>query len=148
MKNENYSKEDKLHLKIIISLSRSRNFLNKRENIVFKKFGLTTSQFGVLELLYHKGICRIKTIIEKTLSTGGNITVVIDNLEKCGFISRLPDPDDRRASLIAITEKGTELIRDAFTEHLQNLNQLLNVLNDDEKKELIRLHKKIGKQIV
>lgn len=57
-----------------------------------KQVGLTAAQFGVLEILYHKGNLRIGEILEGTLSTGGNMTVVIENLEKTGFVVRYPDP--------------------------------------------------------
>lgn len=146
MKKTAYTEAEKLNLKVIISLARSKSFINKRESLVFNKYGLTTPQFGVLEFLYHKGANRIKTIIEKTLSTGGNMTVIIDNLEKCGLIKRLPDPEDRRALIITTTEKGKELIQKVFTEHLSNLDKMFETLSKDEKKDLIKFHKKIGRQ--
>ncbi|NRT71882.1 DNA-binding MarR family transcriptional regulator [Clostridium beijerinckii] len=63
----------------------------------------------MLEVLYHKGDLRVGEILEKTLSTGGNMTVIIDNLAKDNLIERRPDPKDMRASLISISEKGKNL---------------------------------------
>ncbi|NRT87461.1 DNA-binding MarR family transcriptional regulator [Clostridium beijerinckii] len=60
-------------------------------------------------MLYHKGDLRVSEILEKTLSTGGNMTVVIDNLAKDNLIERRPNPKDRRASLISLSEKGKNL---------------------------------------
>lgn len=62
-----------------------------------KAGGLTSSQFAVLEALYNKGDLKICEIIEKILTTSGNITVVIKNLEKEEFISKYPDPEDKRS---------------------------------------------------
>ncbi|WP_242985349.1 MarR family winged helix-turn-helix transcriptional regulator [Vallitalea okinawensis] len=106
---------------------------------------MTTSQFGVLEVLYHKGDLRIREIIEKTLSTGGNMTVVIDNLQKDGLVSRYPDPADRRATLISITDKGKQLMDDIFPRHLDSLNEIYDVLSKEEKEILLVLLKKLSR---
>ena len=87
MKNKkSYGKENDLNLKSLVVLSRSFQSVHKREIKTIREGGLTVAQFGVLEILYHKGDLRICDIIEGTLSTGGNMTVVIDNLEKEGLI--------------------------------------------------------------
>lgn len=106
--------------------------------------GLTVSQFGVLEILYHKGDLRIFEIIEGTLSTGGNMTVVIANLEKDGFVRRLPDPHDGRASLVGITDKGRALIEQIFPSHVENIGTIFDVLTIGEKRQLGQLLKKLG----
>lgn len=108
-KKVTYGELNDLNLKAIIALSRCIQSVNKRELKIIKEGGLTYSQFGVLEVLYHKGDLRVSEILEKTLSTGGNMTVVIDNLAKDNLIERRPDPKDRRASLISISEKGKNL---------------------------------------
>ena len=145
MKNKkSYGELSDLNLKTLIVLSRAKQSVNKREIKIIKEAGLTMSQFGVLELLYHKGDFRINEIIEKTLSTGGNMTVVIDNLERDGLVTRYKDPDDGRACLISITDKGKELIEGMFPLHVENLNNIFNVLTKEEKEMLIILLKKLG----
>ncbi|MBB6215507.1 DNA-binding MarR family transcriptional regulator [Anaerosolibacter carboniphilus] len=105
---------------------------------------MTVAQFGVLEILYHKGDLRICDIIERTLSTGGNMTVVIDNLEKEGLVGRYSDPNDRRASLISITEKGKKLVEEIFPKHVENISEIFDVLSSEEKQSLIKLLKKVS----
>ncbi|WFD09670.1 MarR family winged helix-turn-helix transcriptional regulator [Tepidibacter hydrothermalis] len=139
-----YGEIDDLNLSLIISLFRCNQSFSKKNLKSIKEGGLTVSQFGVLEALYHKGDLRICEIIEKMLSTGGNMTVVIDNLEKSGFIKRLSDPNDRRATLISITEKGKDLIDDIFPKHLKEMREMLNELTKEEKKILIMLLKKMS----
>lgn len=109
-----------------------------------KQVGLTAAQFGVLEILYHKGNLRIGEILEGTLSTGGNMTVVIENLEKTGFVVRYPDPQDGRASLIRITEKGYKLVETMFPGHVANIGGIFSALSTEEKQQLVELLKKLG----
>ncbi|WP_432664694.1 MarR family transcriptional regulator [Wukongibacter baidiensis] len=146
MNNEkkSYGKIDDLNLKLVIALSRSTQSLHRRGLKVVKEGGLTSSQFGVLEVLYHKGDLRISEIIEKTLSTGGNMTVVIDNLEKEKLIKRYRDPKDRRATLISITESGKELMDVIFPKHVDDLREIFGVLSNEEKEILFVLLKKLS----
>lgn len=147
MKNNNksYGEINDLNLKLVIALSRAGQSIQRRGLKSVKDGGLTTSQFGVLEVLYHKGDLRICDIIKKTLSTGGNMTVVIDNLQKDGLVSRYPDPSDRRATLISITEKGKQLIDDIFPKHIDTLNEIYDVLSKEEKEILLVLLKKLSR---
>ncbi len=141
---KSYGKENDLNLKTVIALNRSFQSVRKRELKTIKKGGLTLAQFGVLEVLYHKGDLRICDIIEKTLSTGGNMTVVIDNLLKDGFVVRHPDPNDGRASLIGISNKGIGIIEEIFPEHVENIGAILSPLTSEEKQLLIDLLKKVS----
>ena len=71
-----------LNLKLFLILNRCGLSVNKNIYPIFKKENITESQFYVLELLYHKGDMKIKEILEKTFSTGGTMTVIIENLLK------------------------------------------------------------------
>jgi MarR family transcriptional regulator, 2-MHQ and catechol-resistance regulon repressor len=133
-----------LNLKALIALSRCTHDVHKKEYKTIKEGGLTVSQFAVLEILYHKGDLRICEIIDKILSTGGNMTVVIDNLVKDNLVKRCVDPKDRRVNLISITEKGRNLISNIFPIHLENINEIFSVLTTEEKKNLIGLLKKLS----
>jgi DNA-binding MarR family transcriptional regulator len=141
---KSYGEANDLNLKTLVALSRCFQSVRKREMKTIKGAGLTVAQFGVLEILYHKGDLRIREIIEGTLSTGGNMTVVIENLEKTGFVSRYPDPKDGRASLIRITEKGRDLMERTFGGHVENIGEIFNVLATQEKLDLVKLLKKLG----
>ncbi|MBW9172135.1 MarR family winged helix-turn-helix transcriptional regulator [Clostridium estertheticum] len=133
-----------LNLKALIALSRCTHDVHKKEYKTIKDGGLTVSQFAVLEILYHKGDLRISEIIEKILSTGGNMTVVIDNLAKVNLVKRCSDPKDRRVNLISITEEGRNLISDIFPKHVENINEIFSNLTSEEKINLISLLKKLS----
>jgi len=142
--NKTYGELSDLNLKTLVVLSRCMQSVHKKEYKTIKEGGLTVSQFAVLEVLYHKGDLRVSEIIEKILSTGGNMTVVIDNLVKESLVERRIDPSDRRVNLISITEKGKMLMNDIFPRHMENINEIFSVLTAEEKKNLIGLLKKLS----
>ncbi|WP_313129791.1 MarR family winged helix-turn-helix transcriptional regulator [Anaerocolumna sp.] len=145
MKNKkHYGEENDLNLKVVIGLSRANQAIQKQSAVTFKEGGLTTAQFAVLEALYHKGTLTIQEIINSILSTGGNMTVVINNLEKEKLIERHVNPEDKRSSLIEITDKGKKIIQEIFPNHLQSLKEEFEVLTKEEKQELITILKKLS----
>jgi MarR family 2-MHQ and catechol resistance regulon transcriptional repressor len=105
---------------------------------------LSISQFGVLEALYHLGPLCQKDIGGKILKTSGNMTLVIDNLEKNDLVSRQKDPEDRRRTIVTITDKGNDLIQTIFPHHEQTAKAVFSVLNSDEQRTLGALLKKLG----
>lgn len=118
--------------------------VHKRSAEIFLKGGLTTSQFSALEALYHRGSMSVKQLIESVLSTGGNMTVVINNLEKEKLILRQINPQDKRSSLLSITDKGKKRIEEIFPQHLMDLEEAFESLSQEEKELLTALLKKIG----
>src|SRR5690554_492715 len=125
---KSYGEQHDLNLKTLVSLSRCFQSVRKREMQTIREGGLTLAQFAVLEILYHKGDLRICDIIERTLSTGGNMTVVIENLLKEGYVSKYPDPKDRRAHVVSITEKGIQLMEEVFPAHVEHISEIFDVL--------------------
>ncbi|MDX1618290.1 MAG: MarR family transcriptional regulator [Balneolaceae bacterium] len=140
------SAEDKLTLDAFIKLMRASESINYRLNQHLAEADLTVSQFGVMEALLHLGPLNQKALAEKLLKSGGNITMVIDNLEKCGHVERQRDPDDRRSVLIHLTEKGKRFITLFFPKHLEKIKKEFSVLSHQEKEELARICKKLGLQ--
>ena len=139
-----YGELNDLNLKTLIALSRCTQNVHKKGYRTIKEGGLTISQFAVLEILYHKGDLKICEIIDGILSTGGNMTVVIDNLVKDNLVKRCADPKDRRVNLISITEKGRNIINEIFPKHVENVNEIFKGLTVEEKKNLISLLKKLS----
>ncbi|BBM36684.1 MarR family winged helix-turn-helix transcriptional regulator [Pseudoleptotrichia goodfellowii] len=77
----------------------------------FRDKGLTVSQFSVLDVLYTKGEMRICELIKKVLSTSGNMTVVIKNMEQRGWLYRNISETDKRAFIVGLTEKGKNCLK-------------------------------------
>ncbi|MFW2379111.1 MarR family winged helix-turn-helix transcriptional regulator [Aliarcobacter butzleri] len=109
------------------------------------KHNLTFNQFKVLEVLYHLGDLNIGSITKLTMSTPGNITVVVKNLKRDNWITSVKDPNDNRASILSITQKGKEIIEEVFPNHAKNLTKAMEVLNDEELDTLYSLLNKVYK---
>ena len=107
--------------------------------------GLTISQFGFLEVLYHRVPLCQREIGWKILKTSGNMTTVIDNLEKRALVIREKDPDDRRRISVKLTEKGFDLINTLFPVHAEIAERAFAVMDDTELTILGDLLKKVGK---
>ncbi|ADI85439.1 winged-helix transcriptional regulator, MarR family [Geobacter sulfurreducens KN400] len=106
--------------------------------------GLTISQFGVLEALYHKGSLCQRDIAAKILKSTGNITMVIDNLEKNGLVRRERDSADRRFLTVHLTESGHALISRVFADVEAAIQSEMSVLAAGEQETLGALCKKLG----
>ena len=138
------SKSEVTTLNAFIKLMRATESLNNRLNRHLSDVNLTVSQFGALEVLFHLGPLNQRTIGEKLLKSGGNITMVVDNLEKQGYVIRKKDPDDRRAVLIRLTPKGEKFIEEFFPKHLNKIKEEFSVISEEEKKNLADICKKLG----
>jgi MarR family 2-MHQ and catechol resistance regulon transcriptional repressor len=106
--------------------------------------GLTISQFAVLEALYQLGPLSQREIGKKILRSSGNITMVIDNLEKNGLVRRERHEADRRFFIVHLTDKGYHLINKIFPPHAAVIAKDLGVLTAAEQDALARLCKKLG----
>jgi MarR family transcriptional regulator, 2-MHQ and catechol-resistance regulon repressor len=140
------TKEEKLALNAYIKLMRAGQSLSGRVEAHFRELGLTASQFGVLEALLHVGPLNQKSLAAKILKSTGNITMVIDNLEKRGLVKRTRDEQDRRHFSIGITRKGASLITAFFPKHVERIVEEMSVLSGAEQDTLGRLCKKVGLQ--
>jgi MarR family 2-MHQ and catechol resistance regulon transcriptional repressor len=138
------SKEEVRALSAYVKLMRAAESLTSRIHGHLSEHGLTVSQFGVLEALYHLGPLTQKEIAQKILKSTGNITMVIDNLEKRGLARRERDSKDRRYFIVHLTEKGYDLIQRVFRPHAGIITQEFRVLNKNEQEELARLCRKLG----
>jgi len=128
-----------------IALSRTFNSISTQEINYFKSYDLTLYQFKVLEVLYHRGNLSVGAITKLTMSTPGNITVVVRNLKRDGWIEAISDPKDRRSTHLSITPKGKAVIEAMFPDHAKNLEANFNMLSDEELDTLFKLLRKVQK---
>lgn len=132
-------------LNAFINLVRAADSVGGRLAPKIEASGLTTAQFGVLETVHHLGPVCQKTLAQKLLRSGGNVTVVVDNLEKQGLVRRERQADDRRMVEIHLTPKGRKLIEQVFPRHVQEVVGEFSVLSEGEQEDLRRLCRKLGK---
>ena len=112
-----------------------------------REFGLTESQLGVLETLFHLGPLPQGQICQKILKSGSNVTTVVDNLERGGLVRRVRDEADRRVQVVHLTPDGRTLIQRAFPAHAARIAGCLSALSPDEQEELGRLCRKLGRAV-
>ena len=141
------SKKELQALNTYIKFIRAAESLNSKINLRLNEFGLTESQFGVLDTLLHIGPLKQKEIGKKILKSGGNITMVIDNLEKQNLVKRKRGEKDRRHFVIHLTKLGKRKITEVLPEIVKILKRHFEILNSSEQKELARLCKIIGLQV-
>jgi len=135
-----------LALDTFIKLNRASDALIARLNQRGTMAHLTISQFGVLETLYHLGPMCPGDLSTKLLKSGGNITLVIDNLEKQGLVQRERDTADRRMITVSLTPAGQALISQLFPAHAAAIAEELSCLTPEEQKNLGDLCRKLGKK--
>jgi MarR family 2-MHQ and catechol resistance regulon transcriptional repressor len=138
------TKEETRALNAFIKLVRSALSVSGRVESSFSEIGLSVSQFGALEALYHLGPLYQKDLASKILKSNGNITMVVDNLEKQGLVERVRDEQDRRHYSVRITAKGSALITSFFPGHVRRIVKEMSVLTKGEQDELARLCRKVG----
>ncbi len=106
--------------------------------------GLTASQYGILEALYHLGPLCQKDLAKKILKTAGNITTVICNLEKRGLVVRNRVNDDRRFYSVSLSKDGENLIKELVPVHQSHIIERMSELTGEELNTLGILLKKLS----
>jgi MarR family 2-MHQ and catechol resistance regulon transcriptional repressor len=142
-----YGKKTDLALSTWVKLARAFSSFNKKSSNHIRTFGLTQAQFSVIEVLGHLGPLKIGEICSKMLVSGGNMTVVLDNIEKLGYIERIHSREDRRAIVVQLTPAGRELFEKIFKVHAEYITKLMSVLTNEEQVELGNLLCKLGKRV-
>src|SRR3954468_4296542 len=131
-------------LDAFVKLTRAANSVSAATSTSLVGAGLTESQFAVLEVLYHAGPLCLTVIAHKILKTGGNLTLVVKNLERRGLVQRKQSADDRRYFSLHLTPKGKYLIAEIFPKQASSISRVFEALAPEEQSELARLCKKLG----
>ena len=134
--------ESGAHIRLI--LWKAAKAVEKVDRQSIARTGLKLTDFQILEVLLHKGPLPINTIAGKVLLTSGSMTPAVNRLEDRGFVKRIQDPSDGRCFHVHLTGRGRRVIRKAFTQHAQTLEQIVRSLSAVERRETVRLLKKIG----
>jgi MarR family 2-MHQ and catechol resistance regulon transcriptional repressor len=141
------NKEEVRALNAFINLTRASESLIALQARRLSAAELTVTQWGALEALYHIGAMSQTELGKKLLKSGGNITLVVNNLEKRALVQRKRDKGDRRILEIRLTAKGARLVERVLPRHVAGIVDDLNRLNAGELDELRRLCRTLGKTI-
>ncbi len=103
------------------------------------------SDFAVLEALHAKGALPVNELGRKLFLTSGSITTAVDRAQRQGLVRRVRAPDDRRVTLVELTEAGRARARQVLKVHFANLARALAGLDAAEQRQLADLLRKLGK---
>lgn len=137
----------KIELNILIGLHRVVNYIDRQSAKIFAEYHLTMGQFAVLEALYHKGDMTVGQVQEKILSSSGTIPLILNNLERRGYINRLADAKDKRRCILQLTEAGRNLTEEVYPENEARIVELMEEWTAPEKEQLAILLKRYGEKI-
>lgn len=139
-------KKESLALKAFVVLLKSSKTIEEIIKKDISGHGMKSSDFTVLEALYHKGSLTVREISNAVLINTGSITYVIDKLEKKGYVKRRHCKEDRRVVYIDITEAGTKLMDEIFPKHQEVIEELFSDITEEEKKTVIDVLKRVGQK--
>jgi MarR family transcriptional regulator, 2-MHQ and catechol-resistance regulon repressor len=131
-------------LNAYIALMRAAESVTARLQGRLAEASVTGGQFGALEALYHLGPMRPNELARKLLRSAGNMTTVLDNLERRGWVVRRREKDDRRCLTVHLTDAGRRLVARVFPGHVEDLVREFGVLTAAEQEELRRLCRALG----
>jgi len=101
-------------------------------------FDITLPQFDVLSELEHAGEpLTMSQLSQKLMVSNGNVTGVVDRLERDGYVRRAASSSDRRVQFIELTDRGVAAFRDMALRHEQWIEGLFGDLSNDEIRTLI-----------
>ncbi|MBS1814895.1 MAG: MarR family transcriptional regulator [Acidobacteria bacterium] len=108
------------------------------------ELGIGLTDFGILEMLLHKGAMSMSMMAEKSLLANASMTSAIDRLEERGLVERTYPANDRRVRLVQLTREGTRMARQLFNQHQEDMERVMEDLSAPERAQLRRLLKKLG----
>jgi len=106
--------------------------------------GLGLSDFGILEVLLHKGPLNVQELGAKVMLTSGSMTAALNRLEKHGLVARVEDENDRRVRVVQLTKSGEVFIREAFEDHKRAMEVAVGGVTKKDREVLIDLLKQLG----
>jgi len=131
-------------LKLWVVMARAFGAVERQLEADVATHDLTVAEFGILEVLHHKGPLLLGEIQRKILVTSGGITYLVDRLEQKGLVRREDCPTDRRARYAVLTPAGTRLIARIFPQHAAVIGRALAGLSAREQDEATVLLRRLG----
>ncbi len=110
----------------------------------FSEYDLSMGKFMVLMLLKCSGDgCTPSECADRAGVTRGTITGLLDGLEREGLLSRGPHPQDRRCTLVRLSDRGYTLLDGMLPYHFQLIATLMSPLCEAEQRTLFALLEKL-----
>src|ERR1041384_8286858 len=131
-------------LQLWVVLARAFDAVERPSRASIPRFGLGSTEFGVLEVLYHKGELPVCEVQRRILVESSSTTYVVDKLVKRGLVRRRHSGTDRRVVLLALTAAGRRLIQGIFPSHAHAMRHAVAALPAPEQAQAVRLFRAPG----
>jgi MarR family 2-MHQ and catechol resistance regulon transcriptional repressor len=126
-------------------LTRAEAAVRRRLSADLEREGLSASGFSVLVLLSEAGgELGLRELRERLRTSKANATEVVTTLEHRGYVLRRRLEADRRTAAVSLTGPGAELVDRLFPEHAERVARAFAVLDDDEKRALAQICRKLA----
>lgn len=130
-----------------LQMMRVSDKMAKLANEHIRCLGMTGAQFDVLaQLSTHEGISQ-QALSEKLFVTKGNVCGLIGRMEQRQLVERRPDPSDKRANLLFLTDKGRALAEKIMPEQERFVAEQMSVLTPDEESTFRSLLRQLDRSL-
>jgi MarR family transcriptional regulator, 2-MHQ and catechol-resistance regulon repressor len=142
---ESSAEAQSVALKLLVVLARAHASVEAHLHANVGVHGLTLTEFGILEVLYHKGPLLLGEVQKRILVSSGGVTYLVDRLEEKGLVERRACTEDRRARYAALTGQGEALIARIFPAHAELIQEVMGALSLDEQRLAVDLLRRLGR---
>jgi MarR family transcriptional regulator, 2-MHQ and catechol-resistance regulon repressor len=131
-------------LNLWVVLARAFDSVERHSRDSIARFELGTTEFGVLEVLFHKGELPVCEVQRRILVESSSTTYVVDKLVERGLVRRRASDADRRVVLLALTPAGRRLTKRIFPPHANAMRHAVGALSPREQALAARLLRALG----
>lgn len=117
--------------------------MRPRVDAVMSAHGLSLSRAKVLSTIQRVGSCRPGVIAAQLGFSPRSLTDSVDGLERDGLVARQPDPSDRRAQLLVLTQAGHAALASVEEPRRALIEQIFSCLDDGEKQALAQMLRRV-----
>lgn len=136
---------DLLAHRALESLIHAESSVRRRLSADLEREGLSATGFSVLVVLTTAGgELELRALRHRLRTSKANATEVVSTLQHRGLVTRRRPAADRRMVLVEITEAGAELVERLFPEHTERVAAAFSVLDEDEKRSLTEICRKLS----
>ena len=137
-------KEKDTALNLWVVLARAFDSVERHSRDSIARFKLGTTEFGVLEVLYHKGELPVCEVQRRILVESSSTTYVVDKLVERRLVRRRASTADRRVVLLALTPAGRRLMKRNFPPHAHAMRHAVGALSPRDQALAARLLRTLG----
>ncbi|RME84841.1 MAG: MarR family transcriptional regulator [Planctomycetota bacterium] len=135
MEQEKISSAEKI-MTYILKNSDLANQLSRR--LVFEDFGLSCSKYKILRALAEEGApLRLSVLSKRLCVSNANVTGLVNRLERDGYIKKIPNPTDKRVTLVQLTRRGEKLYQKISSLYDQTFHSIFEAIPPQEQEEIL-----------